>query len=417
MNKYIKNTSIILMSFLLVGAGLLDGRQIKDSSVNLTTKVTGTLPQSNGGTGSTSLNSDIVSEGSTNLFYTTARARNSISGASPITYNSSTGSIGLNATTSDITEGSNLYYTTSRNRGDLSATSPINYNSSTGNFSLNALNSDSISEGVTNLYHTASRVRNSISATAPVQYNNTTGVISQTQSNTSTDGYVSSTDWNTFNNKINSVNGKTGATVTLNLNEINSPTTNYSMASQGFTSTNFIDLITGGMLQSVGSRLLYTLNNGAFFGVNSGNLTHTGTGNVGIGSGSMSGLTTGSSNTAIGANSGNIITTGANNVFIGNGATASTNAITNSVAIGQGVTVNANNTIFIGNASNTSTQLIGNLTFGTAQYGGGTGGVIYMPNATVIPATNPTSGIILYVSGNALRARTVNGNIRNIALP
>ena len=40
-----------------------------------------------------------------------------------------------------------------------------------------------------------------ISGTSPIQYNNTTGVISILQSNTSQSGYLSSTDWNTFNNK------------------------------------------------------------------------------------------------------------------------------------------------------------------------------------------------------------------------
>ena len=39
------------------------------------------------------------------------------------------------------------------------------------------------------------------SGTSPIQYNNTTGVISILQSSTSQPGYLSSTDWNTFNNK------------------------------------------------------------------------------------------------------------------------------------------------------------------------------------------------------------------------
>lgn len=40
-----------------------------------------------------------------------------------------------------------------------------------------------------------------LSASAPLQYNNTTGAFSITQATTSTDGYLSSTDWNTFNGK------------------------------------------------------------------------------------------------------------------------------------------------------------------------------------------------------------------------
>ena len=42
----------------------------------------------------------------------------------------------------------------------------------------------------------------SLSATAPLSYNNLTGAFSITQSSGSTNGYLSSTDWTTFNNKI-----------------------------------------------------------------------------------------------------------------------------------------------------------------------------------------------------------------------
>jgi hypothetical protein len=41
----------------------------------------------------------------------------------------------------------------------------------------------------------------SLSATSPLNYNNITGVFTITQATTSTNGYLSSTDWNTFNNK------------------------------------------------------------------------------------------------------------------------------------------------------------------------------------------------------------------------
>lgn len=42
------------------------------------------------------------------------------------------------------------------------------------------------------------------SGTAPISFNSTTGAISITQSGVATDGYLSSTDWNTFNNKVSS---------------------------------------------------------------------------------------------------------------------------------------------------------------------------------------------------------------------
>ena len=44
-----------------------------------------------------------------------------------------------------------------------------------------------------------------LSGTAPIQYNNTTGAISITQASGSTNGFLSSTDWNTFNNKTSNV--------------------------------------------------------------------------------------------------------------------------------------------------------------------------------------------------------------------
>lgn len=49
---------------------------------------------------------------------------------------------------------------------------------------------------------TTSQIRNVISATAPVAYDLTTGIISMAQSNSSTNGWLSATDWNTFNNKL-----------------------------------------------------------------------------------------------------------------------------------------------------------------------------------------------------------------------
>jgi hypothetical protein len=65
-----------------------------------------------------------------------------------------------------------------------------------------------VTEG-TNLYHTAARVRSAVSATAPLTFNSGTGAFGITQASSSTNGYLSSTDWTTFNNKP-SVNLYTG---------------------------------------------------------------------------------------------------------------------------------------------------------------------------------------------------------------
>jgi hypothetical protein len=57
-----------------------------------------------------------------------------------------------------------------------------------------------VTEG-TNLYFTNARVHDAISANAPLS--EVSGVISISQSGASTNGFLSSTDWNTFNNKEN----------------------------------------------------------------------------------------------------------------------------------------------------------------------------------------------------------------------
>ncbi|HSU29533.1 MAG TPA: hypothetical protein VLJ68_14195 [Chitinophagaceae bacterium] len=67
------------------------------------------------------------------------------------------------------------------------------------------------------------KVRSLHSATSPLTYNSTTGAFGITQANTSTSGYLSSTDWNTFNNKQGSGNylndpGANGVVVRTALN-------------------------------------------------------------------------------------------------------------------------------------------------------------------------------------------------------
>ena len=61
--------------------------------------------------------------------------------------------------------------------------------------------SDQVTElsGATNLYFTNARAQAAFSFTAPISYS--AGTYSISLANTSTSGYLSSTDWNTFNNK------------------------------------------------------------------------------------------------------------------------------------------------------------------------------------------------------------------------
>ena len=95
------------------------------------------------------INTDNVTEGSTNLFTTAARTRGHISVGGDLSYNSGTGVISFTertdaevntladariaaADTDDLSEGSNQYFTTARARQSISATQNITYNSSTG---------------------------------------------------------------------------------------------------------------------------------------------------------------------------------------------------------------------------------------------------------------------------------------------
>jgi hypothetical protein len=63
------------------------------------------------------------------------------------------------------------------------------------------LTTNEIPEGSTNKYFTDARVRNAISAVAPLNFNTTSGVLSMTAASGSSDGYLSSADFTTFNNK------------------------------------------------------------------------------------------------------------------------------------------------------------------------------------------------------------------------
>ena len=67
-------------------------------------------------------NTDEITEGTTNLYFTTARARSSVSAGGSLSYNSSTGVFSYTTpSTSGITEGTNLYYTDARARAAITA--------------------------------------------------------------------------------------------------------------------------------------------------------------------------------------------------------------------------------------------------------------------------------------------------------
>ena len=218
---------------------------------------TGLAYDSSNGSYSLNVNSDGISEGSANLYFTNARSRSSISvSGNGISYNSTSGVItlavdtddivenggannkfftdarargaislgavsspdvqlleydasngqlkvrasqvhaqfmagtglsysdgefSLDATTSNIAEGSRLYYTDARSRAAISVSGGgISYNNSTGAITL-AVGSDDITEETGNLFFTNARARSAVSADAAagnmLTYNSSTGAI------------------------------------------------------------------------------------------------------------------------------------------------------------------------------------------------------------------------------------------------
>ena len=120
----------------------------------------------------------LVTEG-TNLYYTQARFNTAFAAKS----------------TTDLAEGTNLYYTDVRARASNSFVAGSGgYNSTTGVITI-PTNNNQITNGAAYINLTG------LSASAPLSYNNTTGAFTISQATTSTNGYLSSTDWNTFNNK------------------------------------------------------------------------------------------------------------------------------------------------------------------------------------------------------------------------
>ena len=160
-----------------------------------------------------------VTEG-TNLYYTQSRFDTALAAKS----------------TTNLTEGTNLYFTDLRAQNALSGSvAGINSNILTlsGQIASNTTNISTLSGQIattnSNLATTNSNLTTTnsnltalsgtvatkigltaLSASGPLAYNNTTGVFSIGQATTGTNGYLSSTDWNTFNGKESVLTFNTG---------------------------------------------------------------------------------------------------------------------------------------------------------------------------------------------------------------
>jgi len=114
---------------------------------------------------------------------------------------------GSDALTTDIAEGTNKYYTDARSRAALSLTTTGTSGAATYNNSTGVLNIPQYSGGSGGPTY---------SFASPLALN--TGTVSIPQATSVTSGYLSSTDWSTFNNKLSTATAaSTYATIT-NLN-------------------------------------------------------------------------------------------------------------------------------------------------------------------------------------------------------
>ena len=129
--------------------------------------------QATGAVSSININTDAVSEGSSNQYFTDERVDDRVNAllqaGSNITlnYNDAANTLTISATednlsnntTSDLAEGTNLYFTNTRARGALSLGSAGSqaYNNSTGVLTIPGT-SDHITEGSSNLFYTDARV-------------------------------------------------------------------------------------------------------------------------------------------------------------------------------------------------------------------------------------------------------------------
>ena len=214
----------------------------------------------------------------------------------------------------------------------------------------------------------------SVGATAPLS---STGggnpVISISQSDTSTDGYLSSTDWNTFNNKQDEITlttiGTSGPSTligsTLNIPDYGGGLTGYvpytgatGPVNLGAYNLTVNSIIVGRGTSTQPTNIAIGNNNtmgiyaatgasNVAIGGNALSFLTTGYENTAIGSSSLSGLTTGYYNVSIGADSGGYNQLGNNNTYIGRGSGANISSGSGNTILGswQGNTVTTNNVV------------------------------------------------------------------------
>jgi hypothetical protein len=289
--------------------------------------------------------------------------------------NGFTGAVSL--TTDNIPEGTtNLYYLNSRARAALSFVAGSGaYNNTTGVITI-PTNNNQILNGANYI------VLGSLSANSPLSYNNTTGVFSIQVSNSTQNGYLSSTDWSTFNGKQGAITltttGSSGPSTlvgnTLNIPDYGGALTGYVPYTGATGPVNLgaydltVQTLTIGKGNSslanntaLGYHALFHITTGNYntaVGYESSHNITTGQYNTTLGQSALFTNTTGSQNTAIGLNALLYNTSGGSNVVVGLDAMQHNTTGSSNTALGYnagshitgGSTPNttASNSIYIG---------------------------------------------------------------------
>ena len=299
------------------------------------------------------LTSDDVTEGATNKYFTTARARAVVSATSPLSYNASTGTLSMTA----ASVANNGYlsaadFTTFTNKQNT-LTAGVDY--ITPNVSINAATKTKITYDAKGLVLAgadattadiaASTNKNYVTDVQSAVLSNTSGVNTGDQTiiltgdvvgrgtgsfttTVNTIGGVSSSTISNFDTRINA----TTASITANTTSINTLNTNIASNTSSITSlisnsvpytgattgVNFgaYDLTVNGLTIGIGAATISTTNNTAF-GYNVLASNTTGINNIANGNNALNKNTIGSNNLSLGGNNLSNNTTGSNNTSLG----------------------------------------------------------------------------------------------------